>query len=148
MISTKPAEKRYNLTTKEMYLGIGLVDNNQNELNISDYPYLKFFLNLVILDENNNRSTTNIPLEKLHFSLFINQIDFENMNAKDINLTNSRMPYYCIVANSTFNFIPDTFDAGHIYLDFSLTDINNSYYFNASNNLNYKRPRLNLFTKE
>ena len=43
MISTKPAEKRYNLTTKEMYLGIGLVDNNQNELNISDYPYLKFF---------------------------------------------------------------------------------------------------------
>ena len=44
-----------------MYLGIGLVDNNQNELNISDYPFLKFFLNLVILDENNNRSTTSYP---------------------------------------------------------------------------------------
>ena len=109
MISTKPAENQYNLTTKDIYLGIGLVDINQKELNISDYPYLKFYLNFVILDDI-NRLSNQISLEQCNFSLLINQQDIENMNSQDIVLTKSRIPYYlCPVANSTFNIIPDTF---------------------------------------
>ena len=149
MISSKPAETRYNLTTKDLYFGIGLINAYQKELNLEDFPYLDFNLNLVIIDEKSIRTKNKIVLERCNFSLLINQQDIENLNPREINLTKSRLPYYvCPVANSTFNFTPDVFREGHIYLDFTLTLLNNSFYSNASNDLNYKRPRLNLIYKQ
>ena len=152
IISTKPSEKQYNLTIKDLYFGIGLVDNNQSEKNYKDFSYLEFKLNLVTLNSDNgitNKTRLPIPLGKCNLSLFINKIDLLKIdNTTQLETSSKLNNYLCPLSNMTFSISPDKFENGHVYLDFSLDLNNTSNLSYASDDLNIKRPRLNFIYKQ
>ena len=137
----------YTLTTKDIYFGIGLVDKNQIELNLTSYPYFDLQLKLVVANITNSISTY-IDLEKCNYSLFSIGDDLNTDITLKTKIIKKISYYYCPMSNFTFNITPDSFENGHIYLDFKLSFTNYSIYDKAYIDLLNKKIFTNFVFKQ
>ena len=81
----KPS-KSYNLSSKDIYFGVGLTDLNRNEYNISRFPYLTFQLEYFQTDQlTMKQNKYNLNLGSCNISKFLplDEYDFLTQVEKD-----------------------------------------------------------------
>ena len=102
----------------------------------------------MIVKNISNTIITKIDLQICNYSLFSNGDDVINDTILRTKIIEKISYYYCPVSNFTFNITPDTFENGHIYLDFSLRLKNYTFYDTAYKDLLTRAPYVNLIYKQ
>ena len=90
----KDSNHIYRLTTLDLYFGLGLVNNNQIEFNLQDFPYLELTLNYVEINEFAVKKVTIVPLELCNISLLMEEEDIAKLSNSTISYINKKLNYY------------------------------------------------------
>ena len=152
--SIKIANNYYNLTTLDIYMGIGLIDTKKQEINyIEMFSFLEFSFIFNNKNQMNNYSNQEIPLGKCNLSLLVHDYDYNQMNASEISNLNKKFDYYLCpdYSNYTLYLQPDSFDKNNAYFTMTVSlkkNLNISDFASFRKNISKNRPRLNLIYKQ
>ncbi len=123
----------YNLSSKDLYFGIGLIDRNRIEYNVSMFPYLKFELDYLFTDKNSQNQTTSIlQLGPCDISKFFPLNDFENLSKREKDEIKKKIPYYiCPQGDFNFKMAASNIIEGEIFIQVTIS-INDSSLLNQA----------------
>ena len=143
----KPANDTL-LNIDDIYFGLGMINFNYTEYNISDFPYLKLTMMIVSMQTNGSIRMTNIPLDSCNYSLFVNSGDsLVYKNDEEENLRNKTQYYVCPKKDFKMTFTPYLFAGQNTFLQINLDFTNTSILDVAKNNLQQLKPKLNIIYK-
>ena len=138
----------YNLTTKELYFGVGFLDSGYNEYNLSSFPYYNITLRTLRILNNGTRIDNIIPLETCDLDLLIDK-NTQNLysNEKLEDLKNRTKYYLCPNKNFSIVLSPINLSGEKIFLLFYFSFTNSSIISQADNQITKIRPRATLINK-
>ena len=136
----------YNITTKDLYFGIGLVDYSNNEYNMSqNFSYLNFTMSVIKIDQSGNTRRIDIQLAECQIEYFISDLDLLKMDKTDAAEIKNRLPFY-LCPPLDFNFLLNSpnFGEGEEFIQLQIDIVDSSVLSYAKENLFDVRPRLNF----
>ncbi len=139
----------YNLSSKDLYFGVGLIDRNRVEYNISMFPYLKFELDYLFTDKNNQNETTSIlQLGPCDISKFFPLDDFEILSNRKKEEIKRKLPFYlCPQGEFNFKIAASNIIEGEIFLQVTISIKEASYLNQANLDLSKTLVRTNFIYK-
>ena len=136
----------YNITIKDLYFGIGLVDYSNNEFNLTQYfSYLKFSISKLYIDKTGFISYEQIQLAQCEIDYFISKSEYSEIDIYNIN---NKLPFYlCPPQDFNFKLSSTIFGDGEQSIQLQIDIANSSVLDYAKQNLFEVRPRLNFIYK-
>ena len=138
------ASGNFTLNTDNLYFGIGLIDNDYKELNITDHSYLTFALEIVTISQNGDQTKIQLSLSSCKLSLFIDEENSKVYSKEEITNLKDKLNFYlCVDSNFSMNIKPKVFSKSQIFLQFR-TDLKNlSNLEDFKFQINDKKPKIN-----
>ena len=132
--------KSYNISSKDIYFGIGLLDRKRHEYNLSMFPYLKFQLQYTYSDKESLNSTSiTLSLGNCNISNFLSNQDISELSDIEINNINNKLKYYlCPDVDFLVSLSSSNFKDGDVYLQIHIS-------LNNESNLDFAKFELSQY---
>ena len=75
-IDVLTVSKTYNLTSSELYFGVGFIDATNAEYNMSMFPYFNIYIQIVTKDINGTRTNIAFPITARDVNRLLDQDSF------------------------------------------------------------------------
>ena len=136
----------YNLTSKDLYFGIGLIDRNKNEFNISLLNYLKFEIQYLYTDKSTlNQYNSKLDFGPCDITKFIPSNDYYNLSELEKIKIKKKIPFYiCPQGNFDYKLTSSNIIEGDIYIEVLISITNSSFIDIANNELSKNLVRTNF----
>ena len=136
------------LNVDNFYFGVGLIDINYMEYNLSTFPEFVIYMMVVSIMKNGTTINTRVPLSSCDLSLFTDIENFDVYSEDDlINLQNKINYYLCPEKNFSMLFTPKLFGDDMSYLQINLDFANTSVLETADDTIIQLKPKLNFMYK-
>ena len=142
--SVSKISDKYNLTNKDIYFGIGLINTNQTELNLTlNFSYIDINVIIVKIDKYGNRTNQRIELEPCQLNSFISMVDLQMMPQEKIQDIQDRLLYYlCLPSNFNSSIASPSFGQGEQFILVNATFRNTSILKYAEKHLFDTKPKF------
>ena len=140
--------KTYNLTSTELYFGVGFIDATNAEFNMSMFPYFNIYIQIVTKYINGTRTNLPFPMTACDVDHLLDQDSLHQYSKKELeNIKNKTKYYLCPPSNFSIEFNSNNFGGKHIILQINLDFTNTSILSEVKEQINQIRPRLNFVYK-
>ena len=116
----KPS-RNYTIDTNNFYFGVGLVDYNYSEYDLTMFPF-NFAFTIASLNRNGTITTKKVPYHMCNLSLFINTENRDVYSDEDLKFLKNKVEkfYLCPDKNFKMEFTPKFFASNMNYFQFGL----------------------------
>ena len=138
----------FTIDTSNFYFGVGLVNNDYLEYNLTDFPY-KFSFTIMSLNRNGKISKSTIHASKCNLSLFINTENRDVYSEEDLKFLKNKVEKYYLCPDKNFKllFNPKLFASNINYFQFYV-DINSKSNLElAKNKIRQLKPKISVIYK-
>ena len=138
----------YNITTKELYFGIGFINQKNVEFNLSEFSNFDIYMIVTNIDLNGTRIDIRINLDSCDLSYFLTDDAKYKYTPDNIIILKEKLKYYlCPSEDFRMQFDPFVFGGKQNFLQINFDFKNNSNLSQIQYEINHKRPRLNYIFK-
>ena len=138
----------YNLSTTELYFGVGFVNHNFTEYNLSSFPYFNIYLMIFDIKTNGTRKITTVQMTPCNLDYLIDWDSLYLYTEEQLNTIKLRYKYYLFPPdNFTLEFNPIDFSGDTSYLQITFDYMNVSVLSLVENQINQERPKINFIYK-
>ena len=138
----------FTIDTTSLYFGVGLVDLDYSEYNLTDFPF-KFSFAISSLNRNGTFSKYQVPYHLCNLSLFINTENRDVYSEEDLKFLKNKVEKYYLCPDKNFKllFNPKLFASNINYFQFYV-DINSKSNLElAKNKIRQLKPKISVIYK-
>jgi len=139
----------YNLTSKDIYFGVGMIDRNGKEFNVSMFPYLNFELDYLYTDKDTmNETRLTSKMGPCQISKFLPFEEFEVLSVKQKEKLKKKIPFYlCPQDEFNFKMSAPNFIDGDIFIQVTIGLTNTSVIELAKSDLAKKLGKIHSYSR-